>query len=141
MSVALPRRPVHKSRTSGFTLVEVLVAITIIGILAGILIPAITGAVRTAKEAAIRMEVGNIDQALEAYKLQYGDYPPDFYDWDQVERHFRKAFPEIDSRELALLAQFTHVRDNSGVLERMGASVSPADPRSNAAFDHHPAHD
>jgi hypothetical protein len=32
---------------------------------------------------------------IETYKQRFGDYPPDFSDWDLVERHFRKAFPRL----------------------------------------------
>jgi prepilin-type N-terminal cleavage/methylation domain-containing protein len=86
-----------------FTLVELLVAITIIGILMGIAIPAITAALRTARESSVRTEVETLSQAIEAYKLKYGDYPPDFFDWNVVVRHYRKAFPDIATEELAIL--------------------------------------
>ncbi len=118
----------------GFTLVELLTVIVIIGILAGIAIPAITGALRTAKEAAIRTEIDVMSQAMEAYKLEHGDYPPDFSDWDAVETHFRKAFPSIDNNELRILAQFTHYNSS---MERCD-SGGTADPRTSAAFDHYP---
>ncbi|MCC9644421.1 prepilin-type N-terminal cleavage/methylation domain-containing protein [Rhodopirellula sp. JC740] len=129
----LPSRLAPTSR-SAFTLVEMLVVIGIIGILAGILIPAIGGAVGTARDTAIRMELDVIDQALEAYKLKYGDYPPDFYRWTEVERHFRKAFPDINDTELRILAQFTHVNDS---LDRCGGS-GVSDPRTSGAFAHYP---
>lgn len=87
----------------GFTLVELLVVIAIIGILAGVAIPAIN-AVRTSVQTAfLRTECGNLEMAIEAYKLKYGDYPPDFSDWSLVERHYRRAFPEILNTELELL--------------------------------------
>jgi len=86
-----------------FTLVELLVAIAIIGILMGIAIPAITAALRTARESSVRTEVETLSQAIEAYKLKYGDYPPDFFDWNVVVRHYRKAFPDIAIDELAIL--------------------------------------
>jgi prepilin-type N-terminal cleavage/methylation domain-containing protein len=86
-----------------FTLVELLVAITIIGILMGIAIPAITAALRTARESSVRTEVETLSQAIEAYKLKYGDYPPDFFDWNIVVRHYRKIFPDMALDELAVL--------------------------------------
>jgi prepilin-type N-terminal cleavage/methylation domain-containing protein len=90
-------------RRQGFTLIEVLTVIIIISILAALLIPAIGGAVRRAKTAAMRMEVEGLSQAIEAYNSKYGDYPPDFSDWDVVRRHYRKIFPNINQEELLLL--------------------------------------
>ncbi|TWU47948.1 type II secretion system protein [Rubripirellula reticaptiva] len=122
-------------KRAAFTLVEILTVIVIIGILAGIAIPAITGALTTAKEAAIRVEIDVVGQALEAYKLKYGDYPPDFSDWSKVERHYRKAFPNIDDNELKLLAQYTFLDDsyNRVPFAAMGAGAN-ADPRIGTTY-------
>jgi prepilin-type N-terminal cleavage/methylation domain-containing protein len=59
-----------------FTLVELLVVITIIGILAGLISVAAVNAVYTAKQMRIKAEVDQLDMALKAFKQQYGDYPP-----------------------------------------------------------------
>ncbi|TWT93668.1 type II secretion system protein [Neorhodopirellula pilleata] len=127
------RRSARVLRT-GFTLVEILVVIAIIGILMAILVPAVTNSIKTAKETAIRLEIDLISQALEAYKLKYGDYPPDFSDWKSVERHFRKAFPEIDDSELKLLAQYTHLDEN---FDRVPLTAD-LDPRSTTgSFTHY----
>ncbi|MEM8669564.1 MAG: type II secretion system protein [Planctomycetota bacterium] len=125
-----------KRKPSGFTLVEILTVIVIIGILMGLAIPAITAALRTANEAAIRNDINVLSQAVESYKLEHGEYPPDFTDWAAVESHFRSAFPNIDNNELRILAQFTHYDASQA---RMDSSTpGPADPRANPAFDHHP---
>ncbi len=41
----------------------------------------------------ISSEVARMDMAVEAYKRRYGEYPPDFSDWELVESHLRKVFP------------------------------------------------
>lgn len=87
----------------GFTLVELLVAITIIGLLMAVAIPAINRALGTARMSAVRSEVEVLSQGVEAYKLKYGDYPPDFSDWNLAVRHYRMAFPDIAVRELTIL--------------------------------------
>jgi general secretion pathway protein G len=59
----------------GFTLIELMVVIVILGILAGIIVPKIMdrpGEARTAK-AAIDIEA--LEQALKLYKLDNGKYP------------------------------------------------------------------
>lgn len=92
-----------RMKNDGFTLVEVLIVIVIIGILAGIAIPAITNAIATGKTTKMRMEISALEQAIERYRDKYGDYPPDFSNWTVVERHYRKAFPRIAPAELNLL--------------------------------------
>ncbi|QDT06026.1 Type II secretion system protein G precursor [Rubripirellula lacrimiformis] len=126
---------IHLTRKrAAFTLVEILTVIIIIGILAGIAIPAVTGALRTAREAAIRLNIDVVGQGLEAYKLKYGSYPPDFSDWNKVERHFRKAFPNIDDSELMLLAQYTHL-DSS--YQRVPLTSGNVDPRAAAGYQYY----
>ncbi len=96
------RVPPRRERR-GFTLVEILTVIVIIGILAGIAIPAITKVLARGRTAGIRAEVEGLAQAVEAYKLKYGDYPPDFSSWPIVQAHYRKIFPDIALSELTLL--------------------------------------
>ncbi|GAA4456854.1 type II secretion system protein [Novipirellula rosea] len=124
-----------KAARHGFTLVEILVVITIIGILTAIAIPAINNAVGTARDTAIKMELGTIADLVQRYSEEYHDYPPDFSDWDVVERHFRKAFPRINDNELRILAQFTHVTSSGA---RCNTGGGPTDPRTNTSYSHYP---
>ena len=82
----------------GFTLIELLAVIVIIGILASLITAAAVSARRRVRQAAIRLELDNIGNALEAYKAKMGEYPPDFTDTsgDTVRRHLRRAFPRYD---------------------------------------------
>jgi len=72
------KRRCARTGRHGFTLVEMMVVIIVIAILAGLLLPAIGGAVRRAKNAKIALEMSQISQALERYKTEFGEYPPDF---------------------------------------------------------------
>lgn len=58
----------------GFTLVELLVVIAIIGLLAGLLLPAITGGMRTAQRSQAQASVGQI--AKSHYAIAIAGLPP-----------------------------------------------------------------
>jgi len=65
---------VRRKRT-GFTLVELLAALGIIALLAGLLIPAMSMVRRTAKETKQKAQFTTISLALTTFKNDYGDYP------------------------------------------------------------------
>ena len=80
----------QKSRIyRGFTLVELLVVITIIGVLAGLA----TGAAMYARITVVQMltkaQMTQMEMALEKYKQDYNEYPPMLSDVNAVERHIR----------------------------------------------------
>ena len=61
----------------GFTLVELLIVIVILGILAGIVVFAVGNLTSSAKTNACATEKSTISTALEAYKANTGAYPAD----------------------------------------------------------------
>lgn len=93
-----------KGIRAGFTLVELLVVVAIIGLLVGLTIPAVFAALGVFNRAACKFEVNALSDAVEKYRSKYGDYPPDGSSWPIMEAHLRKAFPNILVSELNLLS-------------------------------------
>ena len=63
------------SSSSGFTLLEIMVVITIMGILATLVIPKIMGRPDDARVVAAKHDVGTLVMALKLYRLDVGRYP------------------------------------------------------------------
>ena len=63
------------STRTGFTLIEMLIVIVVIGILALIVIPRLMGAGRKAKEAALRGDLHQLRNAVQQFEADCGDYP------------------------------------------------------------------
>lgn len=68
-----------KSRNAGFTLIELMVAVAIIAVLVGILIPSLSAVTTNAKRVATTALFTGLDQGLESYRAEDalgGTYPP-----------------------------------------------------------------
>lgn len=59
----------------GFTLIELMVVIVILGILAGLIVPKIMGRPEEAKQLKAKMQIESLGTALKLYKLDSGMYP------------------------------------------------------------------
>ena len=64
-----------KNRQAGFTLIELMVVIVILGILAGLIIPRIMGRPDEARVAKAKIQMEALESALKLYKLDNGSYP------------------------------------------------------------------
>jgi len=69
------RRHSTPARHRGFTLIEIMVVITILGILAALIVPRVIGRTDDARITAARQDIGAIMQALKLYRLDNGRYP------------------------------------------------------------------
>ncbi|MHC5181462.1 MAG: type II secretion system protein [Planctomycetota bacterium] len=69
------KRKTDKKRW-GFTLVELLTTLAVIGVLLGLLIPALNEVTKKATQVKQKAQFHAIGNALEAFRNDYGDYPP-----------------------------------------------------------------
>ena len=71
---ATPRQPRRRPET-GFTLIEVMVVIVILGVLAALIVPRVLGRPDEARIVAAKQDIASIMQALKLYKLDNRRYP------------------------------------------------------------------
>ena len=60
----------------GFTLLELMIVVSIIGILATLAVPSYHASVVKAKEAALRQDLSTLRDVLDQHKADQGKYPP-----------------------------------------------------------------
>ena len=65
----------HK-KARGFTLLELLVVVVIIGLLAGFVAPRYFGQVGKSELAVAKAQIDALEKALDQYRLDTGHYPP-----------------------------------------------------------------
>lgn len=63
------------SARAGFTLVELLLVITILAVLAGVAVQNLAGTSEESRIAAARTSIGTIEQAARTYEIRAGKYP------------------------------------------------------------------
>ncbi len=68
----------------GFTLVEILIVVIILGILAAIVIPQFTNASNDARNNSVASTLQTLRSQIELFKIQHADTPPDLTALTQV---------------------------------------------------------
>ncbi len=63
------------NKNTGFTLIEIMVVVVILGILAAIVVPKIASRPEQARVVRAKQDIAAIENAMELYKLDNGFYP------------------------------------------------------------------
>ncbi len=69
------KRKVFMRRRSGFTLIEIMVVVVILGLLAALVVPRIGPQVAEAQRTTAQTQIRSLEDALEMYRLHNGFYP------------------------------------------------------------------
>ncbi len=71
----MKKADIRRKASAGFTLVEVMLVIVIIGIMAGIALPKLSGKTKKAQISKAKQEISNLGLALDLYEVDNGAYP------------------------------------------------------------------
>lgn len=140
MNMKLHKRLTPPSRRGGFTLIEIMAVITIIGIIAGVFAWNVMGSVESAEIEMTQTQIQQTANAIERYRMQTGAYPESLEDLvrppsDMDEREW--GGPYIDNiPEDAWGNELIYERNNGRNFEVMsyGANGSPGGEGPNATI-------
>ena len=107
-------------KRSGFTLVELMVVLTVIALLLSVVVPDYIGRMHNAEEAVLRENLTMMRDALDKHYADAGKYPANLE--ELVAKRYLRSIPKDP---------FT--QDTSWV------AVPPADPKKGGIFDIHSA--
>ena len=118
------KTPIRKSGLSrteqGFTLVELMVVMLIIGILVTVAIPTFTAAIKSAREAALKEDLHVMRDAIDSYTMDKNKAPQSLD--DLVQSGYLKVIPEDP---------FTHTREWTTASDDTYSDLDQTEPGIN----------
>lgn len=86
-------RLLQGKRRRGFSLMELLAVVTILGIIAAIVVPRVSVSSATAREKVHEHNVATINSAVERYYIETGDWPADLAEIAADTNYFPDGIP------------------------------------------------
>ena len=115
-----------KQINRGFTLVEMLVVIAIVGILAAILVPVIARAKTKAKVATVRIQMAELDGAIKSYNNDYERYP-----MPKLDPNNPQVYKPNNWGDSSFHAAFGVGHENEKVMEILTGNNPSRNPKKN----------
>lgn len=120
---------IGQKREQGFTLIELIVVMLIIGILTAIAVPRFTAMVKSAREAALKQDLQVMRQAISAYTMDKGKAPQSLD--DLVQSGYLHAIP-VDPMTHSADTWVTDTSDSLSDIEQSNGGIDNVHSGSNA---------
>ncbi len=115
----------------GFTLIEVVAAAALIGILATKLIPSLSGANDRVKNAKLSNDLAAIDQAIQVYRMDTGKVPSELADLDSSYLGGKLEFKDATGADLTYTADANGADYSLTGKNANGATISSPASKAN----------
>ena len=105
---------------NGFTLIELMIVVSIVGILATLAVPSYQGTLLRAREAALRQDLFTMREVLDQHRADQGKYPPSLQ--ALVDAGYLRAIPNDPFTNLATTWQEITTPVEEGVVDVFSGS-------------------
>ncbi|NMB74566.1 MAG: type II secretion system major pseudopilin GspG [Myxococcales bacterium] len=114
----------------GMTLIEIMVVVAILGIMATTITVVYVRYLESSKVDGTKIQMDNIQQALDAYKIQYGSYPTTEQGLQELVN--KKVMPKLPKDKWDKEFEYIRSSSSSYTLKSFGADSAPGGEGNDA---------